>query len=110
MYTTILWDLDNTLLDFNASEKYAFNTCMVQAGLTPNDTLLSLYSQINRAFWNRLERGEITKKELLTQRFVHFFATIYRNKRRRFHPAKQTAGQRSGRPYGRMLYFGRTGI
>ena len=75
MYTTILWYLDNTLLDFNASEKYAFNTCMVQAGLTPNDTLLSLYSQINRAFWNRLERGEITKKELLTQRFVHFFAT-----------------------------------
>ncbi len=75
MYTTILWDLDNTLLDFNASEKYAFDTCMIQAGLTPDDTLLSLYSQLTRSYWNRLERCEITKEELLAQRFVHFFKT-----------------------------------
>lgn len=76
MYTTILWDIDNTLLDFNASEKYAFDACMMQAGVTPSDQLLAAYSRINRAFWKRLERGEITKEVLLRQRFVTFFETV----------------------------------
>jgi len=73
MYTIILWDLDNTLLDFNATEKYAFDTCLVNAGITPTDALLSSYSAVNLSFWKRLERGEITREELLQQRFVSFF-------------------------------------
>jgi len=73
MYTTILWDLDNTLLNFTASEKYAFDSCMKNAGLTPTDALLAIYSEINLSYWKRLERGEITKDALLAQRFVSFF-------------------------------------
>ncbi|MBO5093931.1 MAG: YjjG family noncanonical pyrimidine nucleotidase [Lachnospiraceae bacterium] len=76
MYTTILWDLDNTLLDFTASERYAFNTCMQNAGVTPTDDLLAAYSQINLSFWKMLERGEITKEALLGQRFVSFFEAV----------------------------------
>ncbi len=73
MYTTILWDLDDTLLDFNASEAYAFHTSMEHAGLPSNDALLALYSKINLSFWKMLERGEITKEVLLGQRFTSFF-------------------------------------
>lgn len=73
MYTTILWDLDNTLLDFTATEKHAFNASMRSAGLTPTDALLALYSEINLAFWKRLERGELTREALLSQRFISFF-------------------------------------
>ncbi len=73
MYTAILWDLDNTLLDFNASETYAFHTSMKYAGLTSSDALLALYSKINLSFWKMLERGEITKDVLLNQRFASFF-------------------------------------
>lgn len=76
MYTTILWDIDNTLLDFNASEKYAFDTCLENAGLTPSDELLAAYSRINLSFWKMLERGEITRDELLAQRFVRFFDSM----------------------------------
>ncbi len=73
MYSVVFWDLDNTLLDFTASEKYAFDTCMREAGLTPTDELLSLYSRINLSYWKMLERGEIAKEVLLGQRFVSFF-------------------------------------
>lgn len=76
MYTTILWDIDNTLLDFNASEKYAFDTCMKNAGITPSDALLAAYSRINLSFWKMLERGEITREKLLAQRFVSFFDSV----------------------------------
>ena len=76
MYTIILWDLDNTLLNFTASEKYAFDTCMENAGITPTDELLAAYSKVNLSFWKRLERGEITKDALLTQRFPSFFEAV----------------------------------
>ena len=76
MYTTILWDLDNTLLDFNAAEKYAFDACMELAGLTPSEELLHQYDTINTSYWKMLERGEITRDVLLKQRFVTFFEEI----------------------------------
>lgn len=76
MYTTILWDLDNTLLDFTASEKYAFDICMLNAGITPTDDLLHAYSKVNLSYWKMLERGEITKEALLGQRFVSFFEAV----------------------------------
>ncbi len=76
MYTVILWDLDDTLLDFKASEKYAFDTCMINAGITPTDELLAAYSRINLSFWKRLERGEITKDALLAGRFASYFESV----------------------------------
>ncbi len=79
MYTTILWDLDNTLLSFNKAEKYAFDRCMTMAGLTPGDALLQCYDRINTAYWQMLERGEITREVLLKQRFATFFQEIGMN-------------------------------
>lgn len=76
MYTTILWDLDNTLLNFDMAEKYAFYTAMEHAGLTANEELRSTYSKINSSYWKMLERGEITKDALLRQRFAAFFDAV----------------------------------
>lgn len=76
MYTTILWDLDNTLLDFNAAEKYAFDICMERAGLIPTTELLQTYDAINTSYWRMLERGEITREVLLRERFAAFFDKI----------------------------------
>lgn len=36
--------------------------------------LLARYSQINRTYWRRLERGELTKPQVLLGRFEEFFA------------------------------------
>lgn len=70
----ILWDIDGTLLNFEESEKYAIRKCfsIFEMGEC-SDEMLKTYSEINKGYWQRLERGEITKKEVLEGRFTDFF-------------------------------------
>ena len=74
MITTILWDVEGTLLDFDAAERAAIRALFLQYGLGDcTDAMLKRYSEINVGFWKRLERGEITKQEVLLGRFTQFF-------------------------------------
>ena len=70
----ILWDIDGTLLNFEEAEKYAIRKCFSIFELGEcSDEMLKIYSKINKGYWQRLERGEITKKEVLEGRFIDFF-------------------------------------
>lgn len=74
MIKVILWDIDGTLLNFAEAEKYAIRKCFSQFQLGEcSDAMLKRYSEINVKYWKRLERGEITKKEVLHDRFQEFF-------------------------------------
>ena len=71
----ILWDVDGTLLDFSAAERRALEDCFRSFQMGPcTPELLARYSQINRTYWRRLERGELTKPQVLLGRFEEFFA------------------------------------
>jgi len=72
--TTILWDVDNTLLDFNYSMRNSLKQCFRTVGLKTTEAMLDRYAEINEGWWKRLERGEVTKQQLLNGRFVDFFA------------------------------------
>lgn len=72
-FTTVLWDVDGTLLDFIYSQRYALTKCFQTIGREINEEILNRYSEINDSFWKRLELGEITKAELLPGRFVKLF-------------------------------------
>ena len=72
----ILWDLDDTLLDFGYSQSYALTKCFHSIGRTITEAEIALYSQINKEYWERLERGEITKEELIPGRFVTLFEQL----------------------------------
>lgn len=72
-YTTIFWDLDQTLLNFDLSMDYAIRAVFGQYGLEINDEIVAQYDAINRSYWNRLELGEITKEELAAGRFRTLF-------------------------------------
>lgn len=74
--TTIFWDADNTLLDFQYSMRYSLRECFRSAGLLISEEIIELYDRINNSYWKRLERGEVTKKELLTGRFRELFAEL----------------------------------
>ncbi len=75
MITTILWDVDNTLLNFLAAEKASMRACFAALKLGEcTDEMIRRYSEINKTYWQRLERGEITKPEVLVGRFEEFFA------------------------------------
>ena len=75
MITTLLWDLDNTLLDFPSAERQALITTFADFTLGPcSPDLLVRYSALNARWWRRLEEGDVTKAELLPGRFREFFA------------------------------------
>ncbi len=74
MIGTILWDIDGTLLDFIAAEKAAIKTLFGEFDLGEcSDEMIRRYSEINKGYWQKLERGEITKQEVLIGRFKEFF-------------------------------------
>ena len=72
-FTTVLWDVDGTLLDFLYSQKYAIKKCFRTAGREITNDQIERYSQINDNYWKRLELGEVTKEQLLTGRFATLF-------------------------------------
>ncbi len=74
MIKTILWDVDGTLLDFDAAEKAAIKTLFHTFGLGEcTDAMISRYHEINIGFWQRLERNELTRSQVLLGRFEQFF-------------------------------------
>lgn len=76
MITTILWDVDGTLLDFSYSQTYALTKCFQTAGLPVTEEIIQRYDRINDSYWKRLELGQVTKAQLLTGRFVTLFEEL----------------------------------
>ena len=68
-YTTLYFDLDNTLLDFTKSEHTAIKKLLSQYSLPSNNKIAKVYSDINRTFWEAFERGDIKKEEIYAGRF-----------------------------------------
>lgn len=73
-YKLFLFDLDDTLLDFKASEKLSFVRTMQQLGLhEPTDALFAQYQAINVALWRSFETGAVSKDLLKVERFRRTF-------------------------------------
>lgn len=73
MVTTLLFDLDNTLLDFNQAEKAAISKTLEHFGITPDDSTLKRYSELNLKQWKLLELGKLTRAEVKVRRFELLF-------------------------------------
>lgn len=75
-FDIILWDVDQTLLDFEKSQRYALYHSFEQFGRKIDDAAAEQYKKINDSYWKRHELGEVTKKELLIGRFATFFEQL----------------------------------
>ena len=70
MIKVLLWDIDGTILNFLAAEKEAMKKCFEVCGLgVCTDEMIARYSIINKKYWEMLERGELTKPQILVGRF-----------------------------------------
>lgn len=69
VYQYLLFDMDNTLYDFNEAERQAFQQLCQRYGISYSEELLRFYHQVNDGLWKRLEKGEITQKQLQPKRF-----------------------------------------
>lgn len=75
-YKYLLWDIDQTILNFSAAENASIKALFKQYNLgICTDEMVDVYSKINDKYWQALERGEMTKPEILVGRFVEFFKT-----------------------------------
>lgn len=75
-YTTILFDLDHTLFDFDTSETQAFDITLAAFGVTATPEYLAAHQRINRALWASVEREEISPNEVRSLRFARLAAEI----------------------------------
>lgn len=74
MYTTLLLDLDDTILDFKKAERFALEKTLSSFGLTPSEEVCARYSKINQLHWEMLERKELTREQVKVQRFEKLFS------------------------------------
>lgn len=76
MFQYIFLDLDDTLLDFRRAESIAIARTFREVGLEPTEALIAHYSQVNKLHWQMLERGELTRAQVLLQRFQYLFREL----------------------------------
>lgn len=69
-YNVLLFDADNTVLDFDKSEEQALQRAFELCGARYDADVLTVYRRNNIAQWQRYERGEISRDEVLLNRFL----------------------------------------
>jgi len=76
MIEFVFLDLDDTLFDFKLAERIAIGRTLEELGVAPEEKILKRYSEINKSCWEKLERGEYTREEVLVNRFALLFSEI----------------------------------
>lgn len=69
-YHVVLLDADNTLFDFDAAEHKALRLTLEGNGIPATEEAVGAYLAVNRALWDRFDRGEIAQKDLVVARFA----------------------------------------
>ena len=72
----VLFDLDDTILDFHKAEAIAIAKTFRELGIEPTQEVIQLYSRINARQWKRLETGEISREQVLVGRFEILFKEL----------------------------------
>lgn len=73
-YKHLIFDLDDTLLDFQDNERNSLKVIFKKYNIPFEEKSINQYKSINRRFWSQIEQGLIKKEEALTKRFEEFFA------------------------------------
>ncbi|WP_166704420.1 YjjG family noncanonical pyrimidine nucleotidase [Bacillus albus] len=68
-YKTLLFDVDDTLLDFQKAEKVALRMLFEERGIPLTREVEAQYKKINKSLWDAFEEGEINRDEVVNTRF-----------------------------------------
>lgn len=75
-YYCVLFDADNTLLDFDAAENKALADTLREYGIEPDVETVQTYRTINEELWRQLEKGQIRRDKLMGERFTCFLKAV----------------------------------
>ena len=95
-YKFLLFDLDHTLLDFDAAEDVALTQLLKEEGVVDIKAYKDYYVPMNKSLWKDLELKKIRKQELVNTRFSKLFSHfgiekdgVYLAERYQFYLAQQ---------------------
>lgn len=78
-YPYLLFDADDTLLDFQRNGWKAFSLLCAKYRFPCNDEVYQVYEGFNQPLWRQSERGLITKEFLKVERFRLFLDYLHRD-------------------------------
>ncbi len=73
MIKAVLIDIDNTLLDFVKCSREAMVVAAETFGINFPENYFEIFTEINDGLWDKIEKGELTRKELLRIRWKLIF-------------------------------------
>ena len=75
-YDWLLFDNDNTLMNFHSASHSAFHSSMAEIGLSEDQIDYAEYNIHNHIVWSEFEKGEIDAVTLRGKRFQLFFDAV----------------------------------
>lgn len=75
-YPTLLFDLDHTLFDSDASLVQALEVALADAGVDDPGGRYEVFDRINRALWKQVEASTMTPQQVHVARFVQLAEEI----------------------------------
>lgn len=75
-YNIILFDADDTLLDFKKSEKKALENAFIKNNICLTEKIISEYKKINSGLWSEFNKGNIEKEYIVDNRFRMLFEKL----------------------------------
>ena len=76
MIKAVLFDIDDTILDFGKCAEWAVKTAMEERNTEYRHEYYGVFKRINDDLWKKLEKGEITREELFDRRFKEIFSEL----------------------------------
>lgn len=77
-YRTLLFDVDDTLLDFGAAEREALRLLFEEQKIPLTHEIEAHYKNINQGLWQKFEEGTIPRDEVVNTRFSTLFKAYNR--------------------------------
>jgi len=76
MYRDLLFDVDDTLLDFKAGESLSLAQTFATLHIAYTPEIEATYLKINAGLWQDYEAGRIRRNDIFTQRFATTFKRL----------------------------------
>ena len=74
VYKTLLFDVDGTLLDFDAAEKSALRDTFKKYHIPFHEEIEQAYCELNKQLWSDFEQGKLDRHTLIYTRFGILFS------------------------------------
>jgi 2-haloacid dehalogenase len=72
-YDVLLFDLDDTILDFKKGEQAALTSLFKEMNVENIQKTIDDYIVLNKSLWNEMEKGTVTREYVLNNRFSMLF-------------------------------------